>query len=100
MSTGILSGIRVLDLSRILTGPWATQILGDFGADVIKVERPGVGDDLREQGARLKDSQGHETNERSTFLSTNRAKRSITIDIAKPAGQELIRRLRVDASYV
>jgi len=93
MSTGILSGIRVLDLSRILTGPWATQILGDFGADVIKVERPGVGDDLREQGARLKDSEGHETNERSTFLSTNRAKRSITIDIAKPAGQELIRRL-------
>ena len=93
MSTGILSGIRVLDLSRVLTGPWATQILGDFGADVIKVERPGVGDDLREQGARLKDSEGHETNERSTFLSTNRAKRSITIDIAKPAGQELIRRL-------
>ncbi|WP_350296705.1 CoA transferase, partial [Limnohabitans sp. Rim8] len=93
MSIGILSGIRVLDLSRILTGPWATQILGDFGADVIKVERPGVGDDLREQGARLKDSEGHETNERSTFLSTNRAKRSITIDIAKPAGQELIRRL-------
>lgn len=93
MSPGILSGIRVLDLSRILTGPWATQILGDFGADVIKVERPGVGDDLREQGARLKDSEGHETNERSTFLSTNRAKRSITIDIAKPAGQELIRRL-------
>jgi len=93
MSTGILSGIRDLDLSRILTGPWATQILGDFGADVIKVERPGVGDDLREQGARLKDSEGHETNERSTFLSTNRAKRSITIDIAKPAGQELIRRL-------
>ena len=93
MSTGILSGIRVLDLSRILTGPWATQILGDFGADVIKVERPGMGDDLREQGARLKDSEGHETNERSTFLSPNRAKRSITIDIAKPAGQELIRRL-------
>ena len=93
MSKGILSGIRVLDLSRVLTGPWATQILGDFGADVIKVERPGVGDDLREQGARLKDSQGHETNERSTFLSTNRAKRSITIDIAKPAGQELIRQL-------
>ena len=93
MSTGVLSGIRVLDLSRVLTGPWATQILGDFGADVIKVERPGVGDDLREQGARLKDSEGHETNERSTFLSTNRAKRSITIDIAKPAGQELIRRL-------
>ena len=93
MSTGILSRIRVLDLSRVLSGPWATQILGDFGADVIKVERPGTGDDLREQGARLKDLAGNETNERSTFLATNRAKRSITIDMAKPAGQELIRRL-------
>ncbi len=93
MSAGILSNIRVLDLSRVLSGPWATQMLGDFGADVIKVERPGTGDDLREQGARLKDLNGVETNERSTFLATNRAKRSITIDMAKPAGQALIRRL-------
>jgi crotonobetainyl-CoA:carnitine CoA-transferase CaiB-like acyl-CoA transferase len=90
---GLLSNIRVLDLSRILSGPWATQLLGDLGADVIKVERPGNGDDVREQGARLKDSAGQDTDERSTFLSANRAKRSITIDIAKPEGQDLIRRL-------
>jgi crotonobetainyl-CoA:carnitine CoA-transferase CaiB-like acyl-CoA transferase len=100
MSNGILAGIRVLDLSRVLTGPWATQILGDFGADVIKVERPGIGDDLREQGARLKDTSGNDTNERSTFLSTNRAKRSITIDIAKPEGQALIRRLVIESDVL
>ena len=91
--SGLLSNIRVLDLSRVLSGPWATQMLADFGADVIKVERPGIGDDLRQQGARLKDSAGNDTDERSTFLATNRAKRSITIDMAKPAGQALIRRL-------
>ena len=90
---GLLSHIRVLDLSRILSGPWATQMLGDFGADVIKVERPGSGDDLRDQGARLKDSEGRDTNERSTFLAANRAKRSVTIDMAQPEGQALIRRL-------
>ena len=100
MSTGILSNIRVLDLSRVLSGPWATQMLGDFGADVIKVERPGTGDDLREQGARLKDLAGAETNERSTFLAPNRAKRSITIDMAKPAGQALIRRLAAKCDVV
>ena len=90
---GILSNIRVLDLSRVLSGPWAAQILGDFGADVIKIERPGTGDDLRDQGARLKDTAGNNTNERSTFLSTNRAKRSVTIDMTKQEGQELIRQL-------
>ncbi len=90
---GLLSNIRVLDLSRILSGPWATQLLGDLGADVIKVERPGSGDDVREQGARLKDSAGQDTDERSTFLSANRAKRSITVDMAQPEGQALIRRL-------
>ncbi len=100
MTQGILSNIRVLDLSRVLSGPWATQILGDFGADVIKVERPGTGDDLREQGARLKDLAGNETNERSTFLATNRAKRSVTIDMAKPEGQELIRQLAAKADVV
>ena len=100
MTQGILSNIRVLDLSRVLSGPWATQILGDFGADVIKVERPGTGDDLREQGARLKDLAGNETNERSTFLATNRAKRSVTIDMAKPEGQALIRQLATKADVV
>ena len=90
---GLLPHIRVLDLSRILSGPWATQLLGDLGADVIKVERPGSGDDVREQGARLKDTAGQDTDERSTFLSANRAKRSITIDMAQAEGQDLIRRL-------
>ena len=100
MTSAILSNIRVLDLSRVLSGPWSAQILGDLGADVIKIERPGTGDDLREQGARLKDLAGNETNERSTFLSTNRAKRSITIDMAKPQGQELIRRLVAKADVL
>src|SRR3954447_18643633 len=97
---GILSNIRVLDLSRVLSGPWAAQILGDFGADVIKIERPGTGDDLRDQGARLKDTAGKDTKERSTFLSTNRAKRSVTIDMAKPEGQALIRELARQADVV
>ena len=97
---GILSNIRVLDLSRVLSGPWAAQILGDFGADVIKIERPGTGDDLRDQGARLKDTAGNDTNERSTFLSTNRAKRSVTIDMAKPEGQALIRELAMQADVI
>ena len=90
---GLLSKIRVLDLSRIISGPWATQLLGDFGADVIKVERPGSGDDVREQGPYLPDSAVQPTRERATFLAMNRAKRSITIDIAQPEGQALIRRL-------
>lgn len=98
--TGILSNIRVLDLSRVLSGPWAGQMLGDFGADVIKVERPGSGDDLRDQGSRLRDREGRETNERSTFLSTNRAKRSITIDLTRPEGQELVRRLVAESDVL
>ncbi len=98
--SGLLSNIRVLDLSRVLSGPWATQMLADFGADVIKVERPGIGDDLRQQGARLKDTDGNDTDERSTYLATNRAKRSITIDIAKPAGQDLVRRLAEKADVL
>ncbi|HMC16178.1 MAG TPA: CaiB/BaiF CoA-transferase family protein [Albitalea sp.] len=98
--SGLLSNIRVLDLSRVLSGPWCTQMLADFGADVIKVERPGIGDDLRQQGARLKDRAGNETDERSTFLATNRAKRSITIDMAKPAGQALIRKLAEKADVL
>jgi crotonobetainyl-CoA:carnitine CoA-transferase CaiB-like acyl-CoA transferase len=88
-----LSGVRVLDLSRVFSGPWAAQMLADFGADVIKVERPGRGDDVRHQGFRLKDEQGHETDERSSFVAMNRGKRSITVDMSQAAGQALIREL-------
>ena len=98
--TGILSKIRVLDLSRVLSGPWATQMLADFGADVIKVERPGIGDDVRQQGARLKDRDGNDTDERSMFLAVNRGKRSVTIDMATPGGQQLIRRLAATCDVV
>ena len=97
---GILSKIRVLDLSRVLSGPWATQMLADFGADVIKVERPGIGDDVRQQGARLKDRDGNDTDERSMFLAVNRGKRSVTIDMATPGGQQLIRRLAAACDVV
>jgi crotonobetainyl-CoA:carnitine CoA-transferase CaiB-like acyl-CoA transferase len=88
-----LSGVRVLDLSRVFSGPWAAQMLADFGADVIKVERPGRGDDVRHQGLRVRDAQGNETRETSSFLAVNRGKRSITVDMSQPAGQTLIRRL-------
>jgi crotonobetainyl-CoA:carnitine CoA-transferase CaiB-like acyl-CoA transferase len=98
--SGLLSKIRVLDLSRVLSGPWATQMLADFGADVIKIERPGTGDDVRQQGARLKDLAGNETEERSTFLALNRGKRSVMIDMAKPSGQRLIRRLAASSDVV
>jgi crotonobetainyl-CoA:carnitine CoA-transferase CaiB-like acyl-CoA transferase len=96
---GALSGVRVLDLSRVLAGPWCTQTLADLGAEVIKVERPPApghpgGDDTRGWGPPfLKDAQGHETAEAAYFLAANRNKRSVTIDIATPEGQELVRRL-------
>ncbi len=87
-----LSGLRVLDLSRVLAGPWCTQTLADLGADVIKVERPGSGDDTRGWGPPfLKDRDGHDTAEAAYYLGTNRNKRSVAIDIARPAGQALIR---------
>jgi len=89
-----LDGIRVLDLSRVLAGPWCTQNLGDLGADVLKVERPGAGDDTRTWGPPyLKDPQGADTAEAAYYLGANRNKRSITCDIAKPRGQALIRDL-------
>jgi len=88
-----LSGIRILDLSRVLAGPWCTQTLADLGADVIKIERPGTGDDTRTWGPPfLKDAQGADT-EAAYYLGTNRNKRSVTCDIAQPAGQALIREL-------
>jgi crotonobetainyl-CoA:carnitine CoA-transferase CaiB-like acyl-CoA transferase len=90
---GALSGVRVLDLSRVFSGPWASQMLADFGADVIKVERPGRGDDVRQQGIRVKDAQGQATTETSSFIAMNRGKRSITVDMSRPEGQALIREL-------
>jgi crotonobetainyl-CoA:carnitine CoA-transferase CaiB-like acyl-CoA transferase len=89
-----LDGIRVLDLSRVLAGPWCTQTLADLGADVIKIERPGSGDDTRGWGPPfLKDAAGADTAEAAYYLGTNRNKRSVTCDIARPEGQALIREL-------
>jgi len=89
-----LDGIRILDLSRVLAGPWCTQTLADLGADVIKIERPGSGDDTRTWGPPfLKDAQGLETQEAAYYLGANRNKRSMTCDIAMPEGQALIREL-------
>lgn len=89
-----LQGIRILDLSRVLAGPWCTQTLADLGADVIKIERPGSGDDTRTWGPPfLKNDEGAETHEAAYYLGANRNKRSVTCDIAKPAGQALIREL-------
>lgn len=90
----LLEGVRVLDLSRILAGPWATQVLADFGADVIKVERPGVGDDTRGWGPPfLKDREGRDSSESAYYLCANRGKRSIAIDFTRADGQRLIREL-------
>jgi crotonobetainyl-CoA:carnitine CoA-transferase CaiB-like acyl-CoA transferase len=91
---GALQHIKVLDLSRILAGPWATQILADMGADVLKVERPGQGDDTRSWGPPfLEDGAGRETRDSSYFLSANRGKKSITLDISHPEGQRMVREL-------
>ena len=92
--TGALEGIRVFDLSRILAGPSCTQILGDLGADIIKVEQPGRGDDTRNWGPPyLKKSDGSDSSEAAYYLGTNRNKRSLTLDIATAEGQSLARRL-------
>ncbi len=90
----LLDGVRVLDLSRILAGPWATQVLADFGADVIKVERPGVGDDTRTWGPPyLQDAEGRDTSESAYYLCANRGKRSVAIDFTTAEGQALLREL-------
>jgi crotonobetainyl-CoA:carnitine CoA-transferase CaiB-like acyl-CoA transferase len=91
---GALSGVRVLDMSRVLAGPWCGQILADLGADVVKVERPRIGDDTRSWGPPyLKDPSGADTQESAYFLGANRGKKSLTLDIANPEGQALARRL-------
>ena len=89
-----LNGIRVLDLSRVLAGPWCTQTLADLGADVIKIERPGTGDDTRSWGPPfLQDDKGNDTHEAAYYLGCNRNKRSVTCDIAQAEGQALVREL-------
>ncbi len=96
-----LSGIKVLDLSRILAAPWAGQILADLGADVIKVERPGAGDDTRSWGPPfLKDAEGNDTREAGYYLAVNAGKRSITIGIDTPEGQAIVRQLAAEADVV
>ncbi len=98
---GALSHIRVLDLSRILAGPWAGQMLADLGADVIKVERPGAGDDTRSWGPPwLRDEAGEDTHVAAYYLCANRNKRSVTIDITRPEGQELVRKLAAESDVV
>ena len=95
---GPLAGIKVLDLSRILAGPWATQLLADLGATVWKIEKPGSGDDTRHWGPPwVKDGKGKPTAEAAYFASTNRGKRSLAIDFTKPAGQQIIRSLAMRA---
>ncbi len=96
-----LKGIKVLDLSRVLAGPWAGQLLADYGADAIKVEQPGKGDDTRAWGPPyLRDSQGKDTGEAAYYLSANRNKRSVTINLAHVEGQRLVRELALQSDIV
>ena len=91
---GALSHIRVLDLTRILAGPWCTQILADLGAEVIKIERPGAGDDTRAWGPPyLKDTAGNDTRESAYYLSCNRGKKSVALDVSTHEGQDIVRKL-------
>ncbi len=91
---GPLRGLIVIDMSRVLAGPWAGQLLADYGADVIKIERPGVGDDTRHWGPPwLRDADGNDTKEAAYFQSSNRNKRSVTVNLAHPLGQQLVRKL-------
>ena len=105
MAGGALAGLKVLDLSRVLAGPWASQLLGDLGADVIKVERPGEngrgGDDTRGWGPPwLADAAGKATTDAAYFLCTNRNKRSLTVDMTQPAGQAILRELAAQSDVV
>ncbi|MGF6350110.1 CaiB/BaiF CoA transferase family protein [Variovorax sp. W2I14] len=96
-----LDGIKVLDLSRVLAGPWCTQILADLGADVIKIERPGVGDDTRTWGPPfIKDVDGNDTDQASYFTACNRNKRSVTVDMATADGQALLQQMAAQADIV
>src|SRR5664279_3251641 len=98
--SGPLSGLRVLDLTRVLAGPWASQMLADFGAEVIKIEKPGEGDDTRGWGPPfVKNADGFD-GDSAYFQSTNRGKQSVCIDMAKPEGQNLIKALAAQSDVV
>jgi len=100
-NAGPLNGLRVLDLTRILAGPSCTQLLGDLGADVIKIERPGSGDDTRNWGPPyIQDKDGNDTRESAYYLCANRNKRSVAIDMAKPEGAALIRQLAANCDIL
>ncbi len=96
-----LDGLKVLDLSRVLAGPWCTQILADLGADVVKIERPGVGDDTRTWGPPfLKDADGNDTHQSTYYTACNRNKRSVTLDMATPEGQALLKQMAAKCDIV
>ena len=98
---GPLSHIKVLDLSRILAGPWSGQVLADLGADVVKIERPTVGDDTRSWGPPfLKDGAGNDTRESGYYLSANRGKRSVTVDLNTEQGQQIVRALATESDIL
>jgi formyl-CoA transferase len=98
---GALSYLRILDLTRVLAGPWCAQTLADFGADVIKIERPDAGDDTRHWGPPyLRDADGNDTREAAYYLAANRNKRSVTVDIATPEGQRIVRELAAHVDVV
>ena len=99
--SGPLDGLKVFDLTRILAGPSCTQILGDLGAEVIKIERPGVGDDTRNFAPPfLPDEKGEDTSESAYFAGTNRNKRSVTLNLANPEGQALAKRMLADCDIL
>ena len=101
MVNGALNGIRVLDVSRVLAGPWAGQLLADYGADVIKIERPGCGDDTRSWGPPwLRDADGNETDQSAYFLAANRNKRSVTLNLAHGDGQQILRELALKSDIL
>jgi crotonobetainyl-CoA:carnitine CoA-transferase CaiB-like acyl-CoA transferase len=100
-NNGALAGITVLDLTRVLAGPYCTQMLGDLGADVIKIERPGAGDDTRKFAPPfVTDDAGNETTESAYFMSANRNKRSVEIDLTSEAGQDIVRQLALQADVL
>jgi crotonobetainyl-CoA:carnitine CoA-transferase CaiB-like acyl-CoA transferase len=100
MTQGPLSGIRVLDLSRVLAGPWATQTLADLGAEVIKIERPGVGDDTRHWGPPFTTRTDGSKGDAAYFLCANRGKKSVELDISTPEGAAIVRRLAATCDVV